>query len=96
VAALANKVFQPYSDFLLHDMGELGDGIVQGNAGGSQMRTAPLWGLGARHAYLHDGRAKSVEDAILAHAGQGAGARTQFLRLNPVIRSALLAFLGSL
>jgi len=96
VGALSHKVFQPYSDFLLHDMGELGDGIVQGNAGARQMRTAPLWGLDARRTYLHDGRATSVEAAILGHAGQGAMARSRYARLNPNLRAALLAFLRSL
>jgi CxxC motif-containing protein (DUF1111 family) len=60
------------------------------------MRTAPLWGLSARHPYLHDGRAKSVQEAILDHRGQGEEARNQYLRLNDHLRAALLAFLGSL
>jgi CxxC motif-containing protein (DUF1111 family) len=96
VLALSRKVFSPYSDFLLHDMGALGDGIEQGQASGRQMRTAPLWGLSARPAYLHDGRAKSVADAIIAHAGQGTDARNRFLRLGFGSRAALLAFLSSL
>jgi len=97
VTALSNKVFSPFSDFLLHDMGTLGDGIAQGSASGRQMRTAPLWGLTTdRHSFLHDGRAKSVEAAILAHAGQGQASRNLFLRLNPGMRNHLLAFLGSL
>jgi len=89
-------VFQPYSDFLLHDMGRLGDGIAQGGAGVREMRTAPLWGLSARTTYLHDGRARSVQDAILAHGGQGADARARYERLNPVIRAAVLSFLSTL
>jgi CxxC motif-containing protein (DUF1111 family) len=96
VPALSRKVFSPYSDFLLHDMGALGDGIEQGLASGRDMRTAPLWGLSARPTYLHDGRAKSVADAIIAHAGQGADARNRFLRLGFGSRAALLAFLSSL
>ena len=96
IPALSRKVFQPYSDFLLHDMGALGDGIVQGRAGGRQMRTAPLWGLGSRSLYLHDGRASSVDDAILGHSGQGAPSRSRFARLDPGSRAALLAFLRSL
>jgi len=96
VAALSHKVFQPYSDFLLHDMGRLGDGIAQGGAGVREMRTAPLWGLSARTTYLHDGRARSVQDAILAHGGQGADARARYERLNPVIRAAVLSFLSTL
>ena len=96
IPALDHRVFQPYSDFLLHDMGTLGDGIAQGAASGSQMRTAPLWGLNARHTFLHDGRAKSAAEAIEAHAGQGQWARAEYYRLNPRQRAALLAFLGSL
>jgi di-heme oxidoreductase (putative peroxidase) len=96
VPALSAKVFFPYSDFLLHDMGALGDGIVQGQAGPRQMRTAPLWGLGSRSVYLHDARARSVQDAILAHSGQGASARARYYRLNFNQRAALLAFLRSL
>jgi CxxC motif-containing protein (DUF1111 family) len=72
--------FHPYSDFLLHDMGSLGDGITQNNATGKLMRTAPLWGLRKITTYLHDGRATTLNDAILAHAGQGKKARDRFAR----------------
>jgi CxxC motif-containing protein (DUF1111 family) len=96
VAALSNKVFQPYSDFLLHDMGSLGDGIAQGSATGRQMRTAPLWGVRTRSLLLHDGRATTLDAAILAHDGQGKGARDHFLRLSPGARFTLLRFLNSL
>jgi CxxC motif-containing protein (DUF1111 family) len=96
VAALSNKAFQPYSDFLLHDMGQLGDAIVQGQAGRREMRTAPLWGLRSRPVFLHDGRASTPEAAILAHDGQGRGASSRFSRLSTRDRQALLAFLRSL
>jgi CxxC motif-containing protein (DUF1111 family) len=96
VAALSNKVFQPYSDFLLHDMGDLGDGIAQGSATRRQMRTTPLWGVRTRALLLHDGRATSLAAAILAHDGQGREARDRFLRLSPGARFSLLQFLGSL
>ncbi len=96
VQALSNKTFQPYSDFLLHDMGKLGDGIVQGDARAREMRTAPLWGLTARPAFLHDGRAKTPEAAILAHDGQGSSAARNFDRLDSRQRQALMAFLRSL
>jgi CxxC motif-containing protein (DUF1111 family) len=96
VMALAHKKFQPFSDFLLHDMGQLGDGIVQGQAGGRQFRTAPLWGLSARPAFLHDGRAKTPEAAIAAHSGQGRDASQNFARLDSRSRAALMAFLRSL
>lgn len=96
IAALDHKVFHPFSDFLLHDMGSLGDGMEQGQANGRQMRTAPLWGLHAQMILLHDGRAKSVSAAILAHEGQGAASRDQFVQLSDDAKAALLAFLNSL
>ena len=61
VEALDHKAFHPYSDFLLHDMGALGDGIVQGQASGRDMRTAPLWGLRSAGRLLHDGIATRRE-----------------------------------
>ena len=96
IRALSNKAFQPFSDFLLHDMGSLGDGIVQGAANGREMRTAPLWGLRTRSLLLHDGRASSIEAAIRAHDGQGRRARDRFAGLSAGSREALLAFLNSL
>jgi len=96
VAALSKKGFSPFSDFLLHDMGSLGDGIVQGNATGRHMRTAPLWGIRNRTALLHDGRATTVTAAIRAHDGQGRFARSRFSRLSSRSRATLLAFVNSL
>jgi CxxC motif-containing protein (DUF1111 family) len=95
-AALSEKVFRPYSDFLLHDMGSLGDGIAQGNARGREMRTAPLWGLRVLTTFLHDGRASTPEQAILAHDGQGRYARDRYRRLSREGRERLLAFLRTL
>jgi CxxC motif-containing protein (DUF1111 family) len=89
-------VFRPFSDFLLHDMGSLGDGIVQGSATGSQMRTAPLWGVRTRTALLHDGRAATIDAAIRAHDGQGRLARDRFLGLGSRARALLVAFVNSL
>jgi CxxC motif-containing protein (DUF1111 family) len=74
----------------------LADGMVQGTAGGSEWRTAPLWGLSRRLFYLHDGRARSVQDAILAHGGEAAGARGRYQALSATQRDALVAFLNSL
>ena len=74
IRALSHQTFYPYSDFLLHDMGSLGDGIEQGQAKGREMRTAPLWGLRAIKTFLHDGRAASIKEAILAHDGQARAA----------------------
>ena len=96
VAALNGVTFQPYSDFLLHDMGPLGDGIEQGQASGTEMRTMPLWGLRARTSFLHDGGTGSLTEAIGAHAGQGQAAKEQFEALSgPEVRQ-LLEFLESL
>ena len=88
--------FHPYSDFLLHDMGALGDGIEQGRARGTEMRTMPLWGLRMRQTFLHDGRTRSLADAIGAHAGQGQAAAEQFHQLSGPDMQLLLEFLQSL
>jgi CxxC motif-containing protein (DUF1111 family) len=96
VEGLSNRVFRPFSDFLLHDMGSLGDGVAQGAASGSQMRTAPLWGVRMRPTLLHDGRATTIPQAIAAHDGQGRFARDLFLSLSVGERAALLAFVKSL
>jgi CxxC motif-containing protein (DUF1111 family) len=85
-----------YSDLLLHDMGSLGDGIAQGTAGTAEMKTAPLWGLRARGPYLHDGRAASVDAAILLHDGEAAPARGRYAGLSMETKLQLLQFLGSI
>jgi hypothetical protein len=83
-----------YSDLLLHGMGPgLDDGVVQGEARGEDWRTTPLWGLSMRRRFLHDGRARSVEDAILAHDGEGRQAAAAFGRLTRPEQDALLTFL---
>ena len=100
IGALNGKTYHPYSDFLLHEMGSLGDSIGgNGEAGLTEMRTAPLWGLrlaDAKHQLLHDGRATSLQDAILKHAGQGQGASTAFAALSTTDKNNLLAFLKTL
>lgn len=92
VRALDQVPFHPYSDFLLHEMGSLGDGIVQGSASGREMRTAPLWGVRRQTRFLHDGSAQTIEEAIARHDGQGRAARDGFTALPDADRSALLAF----
>ena len=96
VAALNHVTFHPFSDFLVHDMGSLGDGIEQGHATGRDMRTAPLWGIRVRDHFLHDGSATTIEDAILAHDGQGQEARNRFSALSSEDMQRLIAFLNSL
>ncbi|HEY0478851.1 MAG TPA: di-heme oxidoredictase family protein [Kofleriaceae bacterium] len=91
--------FQPFSDFLAHDMGGLGDTI--GNAGDSviaarRMRTAPLWGIRFRNALLHDGRAGNVDAAIRAHDGQGARAAAAYRRLGGSDQHNVVQFVRSL
>jgi CxxC motif-containing protein (DUF1111 family) len=96
VAALNHQTFHPYSDFLLHNMGSLGDGITQDRATGQLMRTAPLWGIRVIERFLHDGRAATLEAAILAHDGQAKRARDHFTDLSQRDKQRLLAFLNSL
>jgi CxxC motif-containing protein (DUF1111 family) len=86
-----------YSDLLLHDMGAaLDDQVMQGSARGKDWRTTPLWGLGTRPRFLHDGRATTIKDAILAHDGEGADAAREFRRLTHSEQAALLDFLSAL
>lgn len=93
------QMIWPYSDFLLHDMGpELADNRPAYRASGSEWRTPPLWGMarGAQRAYLHDGRALSILQAILWHGGEAKPARDRFANLSAQQRDALIAFLESL
>lgn len=95
-AALRERRFAAYTDLLLHDMGpELAD-ICLGDAAPAEFRTEPLMGLRVVERYLHDGRAETLEQAILLHAGEASAARDRFAALNAKDRSALLAFLRSL
>jgi CxxC motif-containing protein (DUF1111 family) len=103
VPELANQTIHPFTDLLLHDMGaDLADGRPDCAASGREWRTPPLWGIGltaivSRHTrFLHDGRARSLEEAILWHDGEAHGAREQFMQLDQADRAALLSFLGSL
>lgn len=97
VAALSEKPVRLFSDLLLHRMGtRLADGIQQEKAQGDQFKTAPLWGLSRRLFFLHDGRAKSIEEAIANHEGESQRARYRYLNLRPSDRDALLSFLKSL
>jgi CxxC motif-containing protein (DUF1111 family) len=98
IAALSFKTYAPFSDFLLHDMGALGDRIGgEGDAAPREMRTAPLWGLRLSGAsYLHDGRARSIAEAVERHDGQGRRSRDNYVKLPPDKKAALLAFLQTL
>ncbi|EKF60423.1 hypothetical protein QWE_05138 [Agrobacterium albertimagni AOL15] len=101
--AQAFQLIWPYSDFLLHDMGEgLADGQAVGDATGREWRTPPLWGIGLTQVvsghsfFLHDGRARNLTEAILWHGGEAEAARKAFAAANPEDRKALITFLESL
>jgi CxxC motif-containing protein (DUF1111 family) len=98
--ALRDQSVNLFSDLLLHDMGAgLADGIAQGQASGREFRTAPLWGLGQRLYFLHDGRTADLVQAVLAHRGEGSeanGVVAQFTRLAEREQQDLLNFLRSL
>lgn len=96
IAGLDEVTYHPYSDFLLHDMGTLGDRMPQGDARATEMRTPPLWGLRFLEAWLHDGHAFTLEQAILDHDGQGRASRNRFGELADAERAQLIAFLRSL
>ncbi|MCA9868169.1 MAG: c-type cytochrome, partial [Anaerolineales bacterium] len=102
IAALSNQTIRPYTDLLLHDMGEgLADGRPDFLATGNEWRTPPLWGLGliatvnGHTNLLHDGRARDAQEAILWHGGEAEAARDNFARLDAGQREALLQFLNS-
>jgi CxxC motif-containing protein (DUF1111 family) len=100
IDALSNKDVHLFSDLLLHNMGAgLADQVEQGNASGYEFRTAPLWGLGQRLFFLHDGRATDLKSAILAHRSNGSEANAtidDFFRLPVRQQQDLLNFLRSL
>jgi mono/diheme cytochrome c family protein len=86
-----------YSDLLLHDLGAaLADGVPQEGATGREWRTSPLWGVGIRARFLHDGRTTKMRDAVLAHDGDAAAATSAFRRFTPGQQDALLAFVAAL
>ncbi len=103
LAELADQTIHAYTDLLLHDMGPgLAANLPEGNASGAEWRTPPLWGIGLTagvsggEAYLHDGRARTLAEAVLWHGGEGRGAREAFASMSDPDRQALLAFLRSL
>jgi len=101
--ALSGQLIWPYTDLLLHDMGDgLADGRPEGKADGREWRTPPLWGLGLTETvnghtdFLHDGRARTLLEAIVWHGGEAEPARERVRALSAGDRAALLAFLESL
>jgi CxxC motif-containing protein (DUF1111 family) len=96
----SNVTIQPFSDFAVHDMGSgLADGVTQGTANGNEFRTAPLWGVGQRTFFLHDGRTADLNVAIRQHASRGSEANTvinNFNMLSQNDQQSLLNYLRSL
>ncbi len=102
IEALSHRTIQPYTDLLLHDLGfDMGDDRPDFLATGNEWRTAPLWGLGlvpveGDRGLLHDGRARTIEEAILWHGGEGSPSRANYMQADLQDRQYLLAFLESL
>ena len=103
VAALADQTIRPYTDLLLHDMGEgLADGRPDFEANEREWRTPPLWGIGllekvnGHTRLLHDGRARNVEEAILWHGGEAKASRERFAKLSEEDRMSIIEFVESL
>ena len=103
IAALSEQTIHPYTDLLLHDMGEgLADGREDFAASGQEWRTPPLWGIGlideinGERFLLHDGRARTLEEAILWHGGEGEASKEEFRMADAEKRAALIAFLEAL
>ncbi len=104
IAGLSDKTFYPYTDLLLHDMGPgLDDGVTEGSAETYEWRTPPLWGLGlspnsqgGSYFLMHDGRARSIEEAIVLHGGEAESSKNQFTTLSESDKEALIKFLESL
>ena len=100
---LSNQTIYPYTDLLLHDMGEeLSDHRPDHKASGAEWRTPPLWGIGlttivnGHNNFLHDGRARNLTEAIMWHNGEAADAKKAFGALSKNDRDAVLRFLNSL
>ena len=101
--SLSNQVIRPYTDLLLHDLGDgLADDRPDFQASGREWRTTPLWGIGLTATingvttYLHDGRARTLTEAILWHGGEAQVSREAFRAMSAADREALLRFLASL
>ena len=104
MAEVRGQTISPYTDLLLHDLGpDMADNMGEGIATGSEWRTSPLWNIGhtagvneTGEAYLHDGRAETLEEAILWHGGEAEASRDAFCNLSAAERAAIIAFLKSL
>jgi len=102
-AELRNQTIHPYTDLLLHDMGPgLASTLIEGSASGSEWRTPPLWNIGLTagvsfgEGYLHDGRARNLNEAILWHGGEAETSKQNYVGMTQTEKDALIAFLKSL
>ena len=102
-AELRNQTIHPYTDLLLHDMGPgLASTLIEGSAGGSEWRTAPLWNIGLTagvsggEGYLHDGRARTLHEAIMWHGGEAQASQQAYDAMTPAEQAAMIKFLESL
>ena len=103
IPELSNQTIYPYTDMLLHDIGEeLADNRSEYKATGNEWKTRPLWGIGLTNvtsghtSFLHDGRARNITEAILWHGGEAENSRNSFIDLSTQEREALLAFVNAL
>jgi CxxC motif-containing protein (DUF1111 family) len=103
VSQFAGKEIYPFTDLLLHDMGPgLADRDTAGNIHATEWKTPPLWGIGlfnevnGHTRYLHDGRAQSIHEAILWHAGEAESAKQDYLKLSAAQRAQLLRFIDGI
>ena len=104
IATLSNIQFSPYTDLLLHDMGTgLDDGYTEGSASSSEWKTPALWGIGltkdaqgGNYFLMHDGRARSIEEAILLHGGEAENSKNMYVALTQSEKEQIIQFLESL
>ena len=103
LAEVSNQTIRPYTDLLLHDMGDgLADGRPDFTANGNEWRTPPLWGIGLTKLvnghtnFLHDGRARNLMEAILWHGGEAENSKQVIIKMSFAERNALIKFLESL
>lgn len=104
ISPLSFKTFSPYTDLLLHDMGAgLDDGYTEGSAKTFEWKTPALWGIGlsensqgGNYFLMHDGRARSIEEAIIMHGGEAINSKNAFQNLSETDKNALLKFIKSL
>ena len=102
MSRLENQLIRPYSDLLLHDMGPGLSGRPDFEATAQEWRTAPLWGIGVTETvnghtnFLHDGRARNIQETILWHGGEAQAAKVKYTKLDQAERELLITFINNL